>query len=72
MILPLIKEGKMPKIIDNAVVQRYIDQSDEYYRLLLEMIESKVEIADPTLVKSLYISIMSIKETLDELTERID
>jgi hypothetical protein len=70
--IKMIKEGKMPKIIDNAVVQRYIDQSDEYYRLLLEMIESKVEIADPTLVKSLYISIMSIKETLDELTERID
>ena len=70
--IKMIKEGKMPKIIDNVVVQRYIDQSDQYYRLLLEMIESKVEIANPSLVKSLYISIISIKETLDELTERID
>jgi|TARA_B100001971_G_scaffold206246_1_gene224747 ParB family chromosome partitioning protein len=65
-------EGKMPDIIDNSVVQSYINASDKYYRLLLEMIENKIEIADITLVKKLILSIAGVQEALNELTGRIN
>lgn len=64
------QEGKMPKIIDNSIVQRYIDESDKYYRLLLEMIECKVEIADQFLVSELVLSIMGVQDALNQITGR--
>ena len=63
-------EGKFPKVIDNSLLERYINESDKYYRLALEMAENKIEFADPTLVKKLALAIAGVRSALDELTER--
>lgn len=61
-------EGKFPKIIDNSLLKKYINESDRYYRMVLEMVENKVEFADALLVKKLALSIAAVRSALNELT----
>lgn len=61
-------EGKFPTIIDDTLLEKYINESDKYYRLVLEMVENKVEFANPRLVQSLALSIATVRTALNELT----
>jgi len=65
-------EGKFPTIIDETLLEKYINESDKYYRLVLEMVENKVEFANPRLVKSLALSIAAVRSALNELTGGIN
>jgi len=69
--IKLRMEGKFPKVIDNSLIERYISESDKYYRLVLEMAENKIEFADSTLVKKLALSIAGVRSALDDFFERV-
>lgn len=65
-------EGKFPNIIDNTLLEKYIKESDRYYRLVFEMLENKIEYANALLVKKLALSIAGVQDALNELTGSIN
>ena len=65
-------KGEIPTVLDDNLVASYLTDTNNFHRLIDEMSEAHVELANPSLVKKLGISLASLYNGIGHLIGRIE
>ena len=68
----MIEKGEIPKVLDDNLVEKYLSDTNNYHRVLDEMSEAHVELANQSLVSKLAISLASLYSGIGQLIGRIE
>ena len=70
--IEMIEKGEIPKVLDDNLVEKYLSDTNNYHRVLDEMSEAHVELANQSLVSKLAISLASLYSGIGQLIGRIE